>query len=372
MVGSCAELEGRTKFVKPLRVTSGGTSESSSTPAGTALSPTLGAAPRSTADAPEAASGVSSADSQRQSSVSGSGASGDGTCAAADAPEASSALSGASRFSSVRWEDIQDIVSAGTDRTVQQVRVHLEPFLGLGPLGGRLEPSATPPHRLRARLAPRDGWAPLRSQRGSREPQAAQAQLADAARPHVATNIALEQSSHAAAVLEQRCRCLDKSLGDTHKVIRQDRENFKAGIASYATQVRQQREYLERSERQSSVSGGAGSASKSTMPAAFATFLEELGVLQLVIPAPPATSGSSEASVPTTPASSETLGGATATSGSSTALTVDSDTSNDSDPVIPLHSTNARASDQPSRPPSPNPRLCRPRSSSGLVALPRA
>ncbi|GMG18056.1 unnamed protein product [Phytophthora fragariaefolia] len=72
---------------------------------------------------------------------------------------------------------------------------------------------------------------------------------------------------------------------------------------------------------------GASSASASTMPAAFATFLEELGALQLVIPLPPAASGSSEGSGPTPTASSGSLGGAAATSGSSTSLTVDSDTS---------------------------------------------
>ncbi|GMF32454.1 unnamed protein product [Phytophthora fragariaefolia] len=84
---------------------------------------------------------------------------------------------------------------------------------------------------------------------------------ADVARQLVATNIALEQSSQTAAALEQRCRRLDKSLAAIHKVVRQDLEHFKAGIASYATQLRQLREYLEQSERQSSVSGGASAAS---------------------------------------------------------------------------------------------------------------
>ncbi|GMF28881.1 unnamed protein product [Phytophthora fragariaefolia] len=157
---------------------------------------------------------------------------------------------------------------------------------------------------------------------------------ADAARQLVATNIALEQSSEAAAVLEQQCRRLDKSLADNHKVIRQDQEHVKVGIASYAAQLRQLREYLEQSDRQSSVSGGTSSASASAMPAAFATFLEELGALQLAIPPPPSSSGSSEVSVPAPPASSGTSGGASATSGSSTSLTVDSDTSDDSGPVI--------------------------------------
>ncbi|GMF47833.1 unnamed protein product [Phytophthora fragariaefolia] len=68
------------------------------------------------------------------------------------------------------------------------------------------------------------------------------------------------------------------------------------------------------------------------MPAAFATFLEELGELQLAIPPPPSPSEYSEASVPTPPVSSGTSGGATATPGSPT---VDSDTSDDSGPVIP-------------------------------------
>ncbi|GMF19780.1 unnamed protein product [Phytophthora fragariaefolia] len=156
-----------------------------------------------------------------------------------------------------------------------------------------------------------------------------------AARQLVATNIALEQSSQAAEVLEQRCRRLDKSLADTHKVIRQDRGQFKAGIASYAAQLRQLREYLEQSDRPSSVSRGTSSASASAMPAAFSTFLEELGSLQLVIPPPPSASGSSEASVPAPPASSGISGGAGATSGSSTSLTVDSNTSDDSGPIIP-------------------------------------
>ncbi|GMF49026.1 unnamed protein product [Phytophthora fragariaefolia] len=158
---------------------------------------------------------------------------------------------------------------------------------------------------------------------------------ADAARQLVATNIALEQSSQAAAALEQRCRRLNKTLADTHNAIRQDREQFKAGISSYAAQLRQLREYLEQNDRQSSASGGASSASASAMPAAFTTFLDELGALQLAIPPPPAASGSSEGSGPTPAASSGSLGGAAATSGSSTSLTVDSDTSDDSGPVIP-------------------------------------
>ncbi|GMF45539.1 unnamed protein product [Phytophthora fragariaefolia] len=52
----------------------------------------------------------------------------------------------------------------------------------------------------------------------------------DASRQLVATNIELEQSTQATAALEQRCRPLDKSLADTHKVIRQYRAFFKAGI----------------------------------------------------------------------------------------------------------------------------------------------
>ncbi|GMF42339.1 unnamed protein product [Phytophthora fragariaefolia] len=103
-------------------VASGGASETSSTQPYAALSPTLGTAPCSAADAPEVASGVDSADSKPQGSVSSSGGSGNGTCSAADATEASSVSPGAARFSSVRWEDIEDIVAAGTDRTVQQVQ----------------------------------------------------------------------------------------------------------------------------------------------------------------------------------------------------------------------------------------------------------
>ncbi|GMF37600.1 unnamed protein product [Phytophthora fragariaefolia] len=97
-------------------------SESSVAQPDDALSPVLGAVPCSASDAPEAASSAGSADSQPQGSVSGSGAPGDGACSAADALEASSAGPGAPRFSSVRWEDIEEIVTAGTDRTVRQVQ----------------------------------------------------------------------------------------------------------------------------------------------------------------------------------------------------------------------------------------------------------
>ncbi|GMF46645.1 unnamed protein product [Phytophthora fragariaefolia] len=106
------------------------------------------------------------------------------------------------------------------------------------------------------------------------------------------------------------------SLADTHKVIRQDRQNFKTGIASYAAQLRQLREYLERNDRQSSASNGAGSA----MPAAFVVFREELGALQLTIPSLPAAFGSSEASAEVASASSASSGCAADASGSSTAL----------------------------------------------------
>ncbi|GMF47874.1 unnamed protein product [Phytophthora fragariaefolia] len=71
------------------------------------------------------------------------------------------------------------------------------------------------------------------------------------------------------------------------------------------------------------------------MPADFVSFLEELGALQLAILPPPAASGSLEGSGPTPPASSGSSGGAAGTSGTSTSLTVDSDTSDDSGPVIP-------------------------------------
>ncbi|GMF33990.1 unnamed protein product [Phytophthora fragariaefolia] len=71
------------------------------------------------------------------------------------------------------------------------------------------------------------------------------------------------------------------------------------------------------------------------MPAAFTTFLEELGAIELVIPSAPATLGSSEASAPVTPAPMGIPGGAATKSGSSTSLTVASDTSDDSGQVIP-------------------------------------
>ncbi|GMF35762.1 unnamed protein product [Phytophthora fragariaefolia] len=361
-----------------------------------ALSPVLGAAPRSAADAPEAALGADSADSQPQGSVSSSGASGGGARSAANAPEASSVALGASRFSSVRWEDIEDIVTTGTDRTVRQVQESTQShFLALArlvvdlnrqpplrtdyELDQRLEaagslsdvvdalapiPRSPAPWvyeltelrddvaSLEARLAAseaslrREVDLRLKAERlcnqASHERNASLENLrrirldhADAARQLVATNIALEQSSQAAAVLEQRCRRLDKSVADTHKVIRYDREQFKAGIFSYAAQLRQLREYLEQSDRQSSVSVGASSASASAMPAAFVTFLEELGALQLAIPPPPATSGSSEGSGLAPPAPSGSLDGTAAKSGSSTSLTVDSDDSDDTGPIVP-------------------------------------
>ncbi|GMF15161.1 unnamed protein product [Phytophthora fragariaefolia] len=264
---------------------SGGASESSLTPTGTALTPTLGAAPRSAAYAPEATPGVSSADSQSLSSVSGSGASGGGTGAAADAPVKGRGLArcpwgiplllfpmGKHRGHHHRW--CRSHGPAGA-------RVHPEHFLALARLVVDL--NRRPPLRTDFEL----------DQRLEAAGSLSDLDHADAARQLVATNIALEQISEAAAVFEQRCCRLDKSLADTYKLIRQDRENFKAGITTYATQLRQLRRYLEQSERHSSVSGGTGSASTSTMPAAFATFLEALGALQLVIPAPPATSGSS-------------------------------------------------------------------------------
>ncbi|GMF55985.1 unnamed protein product [Phytophthora fragariaefolia] len=330
------------------------------------------AAPHSAADAPEAAPGVTSADCQPPGSVSSSGAPDGGTCAAADAPEVSSAVPGVDRFSSVRWEAIEDIVTAGTDRTVLQVQGSLQShFLALArmvvDLNGRpplrtdyeldrrleaaellsdvlgpLAPIPRSPARedeiselrddtasLEARLAAfeaslrRKGDLRLKTvhlyNQASQERKAALDNLqrlrpnhADAARQLVVTNIALEQSSQAAAALGQRCRRLDKSLTATHKIVRQDRGDC-----------------------QSSASGGTGSAPASTMPAAVITFLEELGALQLVLPSPPATSGPSEPSAQATPAFSGTPGGAAATSGSSTTLTVDSDTSDGSGPIVP-------------------------------------
>ncbi|GMF46715.1 unnamed protein product [Phytophthora fragariaefolia] len=101
---------------------SGDGSESCLARTDAALSPAPGAVPRSAADAPEAASGAGSVDYQSQGSVSSSGTSGDGACSAADALEASSAAPGAARVFSVRWEAIEDIVTAGTDRTVRWVQ----------------------------------------------------------------------------------------------------------------------------------------------------------------------------------------------------------------------------------------------------------
>ncbi|GMF18035.1 unnamed protein product [Phytophthora fragariaefolia] len=269
---------------------SSGISESSSTPAGTALSPTLGAAPRSAADAPEAAPGVSSAESQPQSSVSGSGASGDDTCAAADGPEVSSAIAGAFRFSYVRWDDIEDIVTAGAGRTAQQVQ------------------GSTQSHFLAgARLV-----VDLNR------------------RPPLRTDYELDQRLEAAGSLSEVVEalapipCSPAPWEDELSELRDD-------VAS-----------LEARERQSSACGGAGS----TMPAAFVTFLEELGALQLATQPLPAASGPSGVSAQAAPASSASSGDAADVSGSSTALTVDSSSSDDSGPVIPstLHKSKGKRS----------------------------
>ncbi|GMF30566.1 unnamed protein product [Phytophthora fragariaefolia] len=302
---------------------SGAGSESSSTRPGDALGSVLGAVPRS----------------------------------AADAPEASFVAPGVPRFSSVRWEDIADMVTAGTDRTVRQVqRSTQSQFLALARL--MVDLNRWPPLRADYELDQRleaagslsdvvDALAPvprspahweyeLTELRGDVASLEARLATSEASlRREVDLRLKSERFSQAAVVLEQRCRRLDKSLADTHKVIRHDREEFKAGISSYAAQLRQLREYLEQSDRQSSASGGSISASASAMPAAFPTFLEELGALQLAIPAPPTASGSSEGSGPTPPASSGSLGGAAAKSGSLTSLTIDSDNSDDSGPIIP-------------------------------------
>ncbi|GMF46745.1 unnamed protein product [Phytophthora fragariaefolia] len=294
---------------------SGAGSESYSTRPGDTLGLVLGAAPRSAADAPEAASGADSADSQPQGSVSSSGVPSD----AGSLSDVVGALAPVPR-SSVPWEyeltELRDDV-ASLEARLAASEASLRREIDL-----RLKAERLCNHASHERNAALENLRRIRLDH------------ADAARQLVATNIALEQSSQATAALEQRCRRLDKSLADTHKAIRHDREQIKAGIASYAAQLRQLREYLKQSDRQSSASRGASSASVSAMPAAFATFLEELSALQLAIPPRPAASGSSEGSGPTHVASSGSLGGAAAMPGSSTSLTVDSDTSEGSSPLI--------------------------------------
>ncbi|GMF49367.1 unnamed protein product [Phytophthora fragariaefolia] len=67
--------------------------------------------------------------------------------------------------------------------------------------------------------------------------------------------------SQATAALGQRCRRLDdKSLMNTHNVIRQDREYFKAGMASGMAQIRWLREHMEQYDRQRSDHSGLGQA----------------------------------------------------------------------------------------------------------------
>ncbi|GMF64354.1 unnamed protein product [Phytophthora fragariaefolia] len=145
---------------------SGASSEPSLAQSVDALSPVLGAAPRSAADAPEAALGAALADSQPQGSVSCSGASGDGARSAAHAPDASSAALGAFRFSSVRWEAIEDIVATGTDRTVRQVQESTQShFLALARLVVDLNrrPPLRTDYELDQRLEAADSLSDLRS-----------------------------------------------------------------------------------------------------------------------------------------------------------------------------------------------------------------
>ncbi|GMF28143.1 unnamed protein product [Phytophthora fragariaefolia] len=268
---------------------SGAGSESSSTRPGDALGSVLGAAPRSAADVPEAAPGADSADSQPQGSVSSSGVPSDEPILAL-----ARLVFDLNRRPPLRidYELDQRLEAAGS---LSDVVDALAPVpRSPAPWEYELTELRDDVALLEARLAAseaslrREVDLRLKAERlcnqASHERNAALENLrrirldhADAARQLVATNIALEQSSQAAAVLEQRCRRLDKSLADTHKVIRHDREQFKTDVSSYAAQLRQLREYLEQSDRQSSASGGASSASASAMPAAFATFLEELG-----------------------------------------------------------------------------------------------
>ncbi|GMF26853.1 unnamed protein product [Phytophthora fragariaefolia] len=232
-------------------VGAGGDSPSRPPPFGVAVasapsSPTTA----STGDASGAGSEPSLArpvDAVRPVSVSSSGASSDGARSVANAPEASSVALGASRFSSDRWEDIEDIVTTGPDRTVRQVHESTQShFLALA--------------RLVVDLNRR---SPIRTDNE----------------------------------LDQRLELLGRS--------------------------------------RTSVSGGASSTSASAMPAAFVTFLEELGALHLAIPPQPATSGSSASSGLAPPASSGSLDGTAAKSGSSTSLTVDSGDSDDTGPIVP-------------------------------------
>ncbi|GMF23707.1 unnamed protein product [Phytophthora fragariaefolia] len=284
-----------------------------------ALSPVLGAAPRSAADAPEAALGIDSADSQPQGSVSSSGASGDGARSAAHAPEVSSAALGASRF------PLSDGRTSRTSSPQEPIawssryRVYSEPLLGSGPLVVDL--NRRPPLRTDYELDQRhvaaeslsdvvDALAPiprspapweyelteLRDDVSSLEARlaASEALLCRDVDLRLKAERLCNQASHernssqAAADLEQRCRRLDKLLVDTHKVIRHDREQFKAGISSYAAQLRQLRDWRSRLRQQ--------------------------------------------------------LDGAAAKSGSSTSLTVDSDDSDDSGPIVPsaLHKGNGK------------------------------
>ncbi|GMF59859.1 unnamed protein product [Phytophthora fragariaefolia] len=167
-------------------------------------------------------------------------------------------------FSSVRWEDIEDIGTAGTDSTVQQAQGTSQThFLSLARLVVDLYrgPPLRTDYELDRRLEAAESLSDAERlcNHASQVRNTALDNLrrlrldhADAARQLVATNIALEQGSQAVAALEQRCRRLVKSLADTHKVIHQDRGNFKAGIATYWAQLHQLREYLERSDRPSS------------------------------------------------------------------------------------------------------------------------
>ncbi|GMF19188.1 unnamed protein product [Phytophthora fragariaefolia] len=280
-----------TPSAAPTGGASGGSSESSSASDSVVLSPTLGAVPRSGADAPEAASGVSSADSQpqrrghrhrwhRPNGPAGSGPFtkpfiGSGPLgplrtdykldrrleAAESLSDVVDTLAPISR-SPAPWED--EISELRDDVASLEARLAASEASLLREVDLRLKAERLCNQASQERNADLDNLQRLRLDH------------ADAARQLVATNIALEQSSQVAAALEQRRRRLDKSLATTHKAIRQGREYFKACIASYGAPLRQLHEYLEQSDRPSSDSGGADAGSTSTMPAAFTTFLEEL------------------------------------------------------------------------------------------------
>ncbi|GMF37983.1 unnamed protein product [Phytophthora fragariaefolia] len=250
-------------------------------------------------------------------------------------PEASSAVPGTACFSSVQWEDSEDIVTAGNDRTSKSNVVNALALIPRSP-------------------APwEEDIAELQDDVASLEARfaASEAPLRHEVNLYLKAERLCNQASQEWNAALDNLRRLDKSLAATHKVVHRDR-----GWHHVIRHTASPAPWVVQCDRQRSDSGEASPVSVSTVPAAFTTFLEEVGALQLVIPAQPATSGSSRASTPATPPSLGTPSGAAAMSGSSTTSPVDSDSPDESDLIVPSapHKGKGERPAKPSAKPQPS------------------